>query len=90
MPARELSILIVGLDGATFDLMLPWIEDGYLPNLSQLLAGGARSPLESTIPPITPCAWSSFITGKNPGKHGLFDFIEPEHDGGGFRFTNAS
>jgi predicted AlkP superfamily phosphohydrolase/phosphomutase len=90
MSARELSVLIVGLDGATFDLMLPWIEDGHLPNLARLLAGGASSRLESTIPPITPCAWSSFITGKNPGKHGLFDFIEPERDGGGFRFTNAS
>src|SRR5215212_7888522 len=90
MSARELSILIVGLDGATFDLMLPWIDDGLLPNLARLLADGASSRLESTIPPITPCAWSSFITGKNPGKHGLFDFIEPERDGGGFRFTNAS
>jgi predicted AlkP superfamily phosphohydrolase/phosphomutase len=90
MPPRDLSILVVGLDGATFDLMLPWIDQGYLPNLERLLAGGARSRLESTIPPITPCAWSSFITGKNPGKHGVFDFIEPEENGHGFRFTNAS
>jgi predicted AlkP superfamily phosphohydrolase/phosphomutase len=90
MPAHEHTILVVGLDGATFDLMLPWIADGYLPNLSRLLSGGAWSRLESTIPPITPCAWSSFITGKNPGKHGLFDFIEPERGGSGFRFTNAS
>src|SRR5215211_2491568 len=86
MSARELSILIVGLDGAPFDLMLPWIDDGQLPNLGRLLTDGARSRLESTIPPITPCAWSSFITGKNPGKHRLFDFIEPDRDGGGFRF----
>src|SRR4051794_3200949 len=90
MSARELSILIVGLDGATFDLMLPWIHEGRLPNLARLLSDGAWSRLESTIPPITPCAWSSFITGKNPGKHGLFDFVEPERDGRGFRFTNAS
>ena len=90
MPQREFPVLIVGLDGATFDLMLPWIEDGSLPNLKALLDGGARSPLKSTIPPITPCAWSSFMTGKNPGKHGLFDFVEPSGDGEGFRFTNAS
>jgi predicted AlkP superfamily phosphohydrolase/phosphomutase len=90
MPARELSVLIVGLDGATFDLMLPWIDEGHLPNLGRLLRSGSRSRLESTIPPITPCAWSSFITGKNPGKHGLFDFVEPVGDGSGFRFTNAS
>lgn len=90
MPAHEISVLVVGLDGATFDLMLPWIDEGLLPNLGSLLARGAWSRLESTIPPITPCAWSSFITGKNPGKHGLFDFVEPEPNGHGFRFTNAS
>jgi len=89
MPAREYPVLVVGLDGATFDLMLPWIEQGRLPHLGRVLRSGARSRLESTIPPITPCAWSSFMTGKNPGKHGLFDFIEPDGERG-FRFTNAS
>ena len=89
MPTPDLRVLIVGLDGATFDLMLPWIDEGYLPNLARILRSGSKSPLESTIPPITPCAWSSFMTGKNPGKHGLFDFIEP-HGEHGFRFTNAS
>jgi predicted AlkP superfamily phosphohydrolase/phosphomutase len=86
---REYSVLIVGLDGATFDLMLPWIDEDVLPNLGKLLREGAHGPLESTIPPITPCAWSSFMTGKNPGKHGLFDFIEPNGKGG-FHFTNAT
>lgn len=83
------SVLVVGLDGATFDLMLPWIDEGRLPHLGGLLRGGAHGTLESTIPPITPCAWSSFMTGKNPGKHGLFDFVEPDGRGG-FHFTNAS
>jgi predicted AlkP superfamily phosphohydrolase/phosphomutase len=90
MRAPDFSVLIVGLDGATFDLMLPWIDEGHLPNLAKLLRSGSRSRLESTIPPITPCAWSSFMTGKNPGKHGLFDFVEPDREGAGFRFTNAS
>jgi predicted AlkP superfamily phosphohydrolase/phosphomutase len=83
-------ILVLGLDGATFDLMLPWMEQGHLPWLAKLAHSGSRSLLESTIPPITPCAWSSFMTGKNPGKHGLFDFVEPLADRKGFRFTNAS
>ena len=85
MPARNYSVLIVGLDGATFDLMLPWIEQGALAATSgRVLRSGARSRLESTIPPITPCAWSSFMTGKNPGKHGLFDFIEPDGEDADF------
>jgi predicted AlkP superfamily phosphohydrolase/phosphomutase len=90
MPVREYTVLIVGLDGATFDLMLPWIEQGLLPNFARLLDSGSHSRLQSTIPPITPCAWSSFMTGKNPGRHGLFDFVEPNRDGHGLRFTNAS
>jgi predicted AlkP superfamily phosphohydrolase/phosphomutase len=89
MPSHRYSVLIVGLDGATFDLMLPWIDQGRLPHLGRVLRSGARSRLESTIPPITPCAWSSFMTGKNPGKHGLFDFVEPDGQQG-FKFTNAS
>lgn len=89
MNSGDFRLLVVGLDGATFDLMLPWIDQGLLPNLGRLVKEGSWSRLESTIPPVTPCAWSSFITGKNPGKHGLFDFVEPLADGHGFRFTNA-
>ncbi|MGA2033378.1 MAG: alkaline phosphatase family protein [Thermoguttaceae bacterium] len=83
-------VLVLGLDGGTFDLLLPWAADGHLPALARLLAEGAHSPLKSTIPPITPCAWSSFMTGMNPGKHGLFDFVEMLPDGRSFRFTNAA
>jgi len=90
MSADNYRVLILGLDGATFDLMLPFIAQGHLPCLGGLLGSGSRSSLQSTIPPITPCAWSSFMTGKNPGKHGLFDFIEPTPGGHGFRFTNAT
>lgn len=88
--SKSYKVLVLGLDGATFDLMLPWIEKGYLPTLGGLLENGCHSRLRSTTPPITPCAWSSFMTGKNPGKHGLFDFVEPVPGGAGFRFTNAS
>jgi len=70
--------------------MLPFIEQGDLPHLGSLVSGGSRRALRSTMPPITPCAWSSFMTGKNPGKHGLLDFVEPVPDAHQFRFTNAS
>jgi predicted AlkP superfamily phosphohydrolase/phosphomutase len=88
--STELSVFVIGLDGATFDLMLPWIDQGHLPALGGLLQRGAWSPLRSTIPPHTPCAWSSFLTGKNPGKHGLFEFSEQVPNSYDFRFTNAS
>ena len=71
-------VLVIGLDGATFDLMKPWMESGYLPNLQRLMRQGSSAELESVIPPESPLAWTSFATGKNPGKHGIYGFYEPK------------
>ena len=68
-------MLIVGLDGAGFDVIEPLMRTGRLPNLAKLMSQGAYGPLESTVHPLTPLAWTSFLTGKNPGKHGIFDFF---------------
>ena len=67
-------ILVVGLDGATFDIIRPLIARGRLPNLARMVREGATGVLASTVPPVTPAAWTSFFTGKNPGRHGIFDF----------------
>jgi predicted AlkP superfamily phosphohydrolase/phosphomutase len=64
--------LVLGLDGATWNVLEPLA--GRLPNLKRLWESGARAPLNSTTPPMTLPAWSSFLTGANPGKHGIFDF----------------
>jgi predicted AlkP superfamily phosphohydrolase/phosphomutase len=82
-------VLIIGLDGATFDNLRPWAEEGRLPTFKRLLDGGVSGPLRSTFPPVTAPAWTSFMTGKNPGKHGLYHFIEPQPDGYDLRYTNA-
>ncbi len=68
------KVIVIGIDGGCWDYIDPLLEKGKLPNLQRLIDNGLRGVLESTMPPITPAAWSSFITGKNPGKHGLFDF----------------
>ena len=67
-------VLIVGLDGATFDLIEPLVAQGRLPALGRLMQEGAWGVLRSTVPPISPTAWTTFATGKSPGKHGVFDF----------------
>ncbi|MGH2570618.1 MAG: alkaline phosphatase family protein [bacterium] len=70
--------LVIALDGATFDLIGRWLEDGTMPNLARLRREGVSGPLRSIIPPVTAPAWCSFMTGKNPGKHGVFEFLMRE------------
>jgi len=69
------KVLFIGLDGATFDVLDPLIDQGLMPRLKEFIDQGVRGPLETTIPPITPTAWVSWMTGKNPGKHGVFEFL---------------
>jgi predicted AlkP superfamily phosphohydrolase/phosphomutase len=71
-PARR--VLIIGLDGATFDVLDPMMQQGRMPRLKSFLAEGTSGILRSTIPPITPAAWTTFMTGKSPGTHGILDF----------------
>lgn len=78
--AHARRVLVIGLDGATLDLIQPWADQGYLPTLRHLMATGAYGKLRSTIPPITAPAWTSFATGTNPGKHGLYDWIARKPD----------
>lgn len=77
---RFSKLLVVGLDGATFDLLRSWMEAGALPTFRSLMESGASGILMSTIPPLTPPAWVSSVTGVNPGKHGVFDFITNKGD----------
>ncbi|KTG10450.1 phosphodiesterase [Haloprofundus marisrubri] len=67
--------LLVGLDAACLPVLRPLFDDGDLPTLRSLFDDGATAPLESQIPPWTASAWPSLYTGKNPGKHGVFDFL---------------
>ena len=69
------KVFVIGLDGATFELIKPWIEEGALPTLKTLIDKGVHGNLTSTIPFITCPAWTSFKTGMNPGKTGVFDFF---------------
>jgi predicted AlkP superfamily phosphohydrolase/phosphomutase len=72
------KVIVIGLDGATLDLILPWVQKGLLPNFQRIIKKGIWGHLTSTIPPFTAPAWTSFMTGKNPGKHGIYDFMVRE------------
>ena len=66
--------LVIGLDGATPELVWPWAAEGKLPHLARLIEQGTHGPLHSTYPPISAAAWVTFMTGQQPGRHGIFDF----------------
>ncbi len=68
-------IIILGLDGMDYGRTEKLIRQGRLPFFQQLQKDGSFLPLKSTCPPISPVAWSSFMTGANPGKHNIFDFL---------------
>ena len=83
-------VLILGLDGATLDLVEPWSTDGTMPNLRRLMRIGAWGRLASTVPPATLPGWASFMTGVNPGRHAIFDFTRREPGTYRVRFVNSS
>jgi predicted AlkP superfamily phosphohydrolase/phosphomutase len=67
-------LLVVGWDGATPELIEPWMADGTLPNLATLAKRGGWGRLRSLVHPLSPAAWTSAFTGLNPGRHGIWDF----------------
>jgi len=73
--SRFKKVIILGLDGMDYTLTKKWLAEGKLPNFAKLRDQGCFKPLGTTIPPISPVAWSSFQTGSNPGKNNIFDFL---------------
>jgi len=71
----NIKVLVIGLDGATFDVIYPLIRRGKLPTFSKLLKIGCHGRLKSIFPPWSAPAWVSLVTGKNPGKHSVFAFF---------------
>jgi len=76
--SRVKRVVILGLDGLDHGLTTQFLAEGKLPHLAALRDQGCFKALGSTLPPISPVAWSSFQTGVNPGKHNIFDFLTPD------------
>jgi len=74
--ARIRRVMVLGLDGMDHGMVSKWLRQGKLPNLARLARQGSFLPLETSVPPQSPSAWSNFITGMQPGHHGIFDFIQ--------------
>jgi predicted AlkP superfamily phosphohydrolase/phosphomutase len=82
--------MIIGLDGVPLSLVQRWAQSGHMPTLRRLMEGGAVGRLRSTIPPTSGPSWSSFVTGMNPGKTGIYDFLYRREGTYHFPPVNAS
>ncbi len=70
--------LLIGLDGATWSVLDPLMAEGVMPFLKSFVCAGARAGLRTIVPALTPPAWTSLMTGRRPGQHGVFDFFRME------------
>jgi len=79
VPARpsgkSRKVLVLGIDGMDPNLLRKHMDAGEMPNFARLIAQGGFRPLQTSTPPQSPVAWSNFITGMDPGGHGIFDFL---------------
>src|SRR3954466_10431025 len=84
-----MRVFVLGLDGATWDVLRPLVDQGALPHLTRLMQRGAAGTLRSVFPPLSPVAWTGVMTGKNSGKHGIFEFLESAHNPLGGRVNSS-
>jgi len=73
---KSKKVVVIGPDGTPLSLIRRLIEKGELPNFARIFQDGSVRPMTSAIPAVSSVAWSSFMTGKNPGKHGIYGFLD--------------
>jgi predicted AlkP superfamily phosphohydrolase/phosphomutase len=70
------QVILFGMDGATYTVLDHLVQRGVMPNLEKFMCDGVRAKMVSTVPPLTPPAWSALVTGRSPGHHGIFGFMQ--------------
>lgn len=85
-----MKIVIVGLDGVPYGMIKHFTETGVMPNTAGLISNGIFKKMHSSIPEVSSVAWSSIITGENPGRHGIYGFMDLKPDSYKIRFPNFS
>src|SRR5678815_5840410 len=69
-------VAVIGLDGVGLPLVRDLVARGVMPALEKFMAGGTAAPMRSSIPTISSVSWTGFMTGRNPGKHGVYGFTD--------------
>jgi predicted AlkP superfamily phosphohydrolase/phosphomutase len=85
---KDRKVVVIGLDGVPYTLLIDYMEREIMPELSQLCQNGKLLRMKSTLPEVSSVAWTSFMTGKNPGEHGVFGFMEIDRESYEYIFPN--
>ncbi|MBI5027175.1 MAG: alkaline phosphatase family protein, partial [Nitrospirae bacterium] len=75
-PSSLPKVVIIGLDGVPYSLLKNYSEEDIMPKFKSMIAEGSFHRMETSLPEVSSVAWTSFMTGKNPGEHGIFGFME--------------
>lgn len=86
---RRPKVAVLGIDGVPYSLLARFIKDGIMPNLAGIAKNGTLTAMTASIPEVSSTSWSTFMTGVNPGKHGIYGFTELQKDSYKWRFPNA-
>lgn len=74
---REPKCLVIGLDGVPYTLLQDYLAQGLLPNMQKILSSGyGLNQMDASIPDVSSTSWTSFMTGVNPGEHGIYGFMD--------------
>jgi predicted AlkP superfamily phosphohydrolase/phosphomutase len=82
-------VVLIGLDGVSYDQIIALSNNGNIPNITELMEGGSLSRMKSSSPSISPVSWTSCITGVNPASHGMFGYMDRRRESYGIYFPNA-
>jgi len=85
---RENKVVVLGLDGVPYSLLSKFADEGIMPNLSKLKEQGTLCSMTASIPEVSSTSWSTFMTGVNPGRHGIYGFMELQRENYLWRFPN--
>lgn len=82
--------VLVGVDGASFGVLDPLMRKGRMSGLAAMMKAGVHGPLRSMVPMLSPSLWTTIVSGRNPGRHGIYDFLREDFASGTVRFNSAA
>ncbi len=88
--SKHNKAIVVGIDGVSCRLLNRFTKEGLMPNLADIVSKGTITDMTASIPEISSTSWTTFMTGVNPGKHGIYGFMELQKGSYKWRFPNSA